>query len=109
MIRRAFTLKLKPGSLPEYRKRHDNIWPELVEEIERCGIASITSFESDPIIFLYSEIQDAEAWDRLWSTDVHYRWAELFENLIEIVDGKPAVGEMREIFHLETRPGETAQ
>ncbi len=102
MIRRAFTLRLKPGSFPEYKERHDNIWPELVEEIERSGIASMTSFEKNPIIFIYSEIHDEEAWQRLWDTDVHHRWAELFEHLIDIVDGKPVAGELREIFHLET-------
>ncbi len=106
MIRRAFTLTLKPGALVEYKHRHDNIWPELVEEIERSGIASMTSFESDPIVFIYSEIHDEEAWERLWNSEVHYRWAELFENLIDIVDGKPSAGEVREIFHLETGPAE---
>ena len=62
----------------------------------------MTSFESDPTIFIYSEIQDEKAWEGLWESDVHYRWAELFEHLIDIVAGKPAAGELREIFHLET-------
>ena len=30
MIRRAFTMRLKPGGLEGYRARHDAIWPELV-------------------------------------------------------------------------------
>ena len=37
MIRRAFTLRLKPGALAEYKEKHDNIWPELVAEIESAG------------------------------------------------------------------------
>jgi len=102
VIRRAFTLRLKPGALPEYKERHDNIWPELVAEIEKAGIATMTAFEADPVIFYYSEIHDAEAWDRLWATEVHDRWGEAFQSLMGMdEEGKPAAGELREIFHLD--------
>ena len=66
MMRRAFTMRLKPGSLAEYTRNHNEIWPELVEEIERSGIATITTFEQDPVLFLFSKITDEAAWDRLW-------------------------------------------
>ena len=58
MIRRTFTMRLKPGALAEYTRNHNEIWPELVEEIERSGIATITTFEQDPVLFLFSEITD---------------------------------------------------
>ena len=105
MIRRAFTLRLKPGALAEYREHHDNIWPELVEEIERQGIARMTAFEADPVIFYYSEIADEDAWNRLWATEVHDRWGDLFKSLIDFGDDDVVdTGELREIFHLETAP-----
>jgi L-rhamnose mutarotase len=107
MIRRAFTLRLKPGALAEYKEHHDQIWPELVEEIERSGIARMTAFEADPVIFYYSEILDEGAWDRLWHTEVHDRWGELFKPLIAFNDeGIVDAGDLREIFHLETKAGE---
>ena len=28
-MKRAFKMKLKPGFAAEYKKRHDEIWPEL--------------------------------------------------------------------------------
>ena len=83
MIRRAFTMRLKPGGLAEYRRNHDNIWAELVAQIERDGIAQITIFEKDPVLFLYSEIRDEEAWDRLWHSEIHDRWAEVMNPLME--------------------------
>jgi L-rhamnose mutarotase len=107
MIRRAFTLRLKPGALAEYKKYHENVWPELVEEIERSGIARMTAFEADPVIFYYSEILDEGAWDRLWHTEVHDRWGELFKSVIAFNDeGIVEAGDLREIFHLETKAGE---
>jgi L-rhamnose mutarotase len=104
MIRRAFTIRLKPGRLAEYRHFHDTIWPELVAEIERSGIASMTIFENDPLLFLYSEIRDPDAWDKLWGSKIHDKWsAEAMAPLLFFRDdGLVDASEVREIFHLET-------
>ena len=106
VIRRAFTLRLKPGSFAKYKHYHDNIWPELIREIESCGIAQITTFENDLQLFLYSEIYDEKAWDKLWSSKIHDKWAVCMEPLMQFrADGKVDAGPLREIFHLETVPG----
>ena len=103
MIRRAFTLRLKPKSFAKYKHYHDNIWPELVREIEACGIARITTFENNLQLFLYSEIYDKKAWDKLWSSRIHDEWAKCMEPLMQFrSDGKVDAGPLREIFHLET-------
>ena len=74
MIRRALTMRLQAGKIAEYKRFHDNVWPELVAEIEQSGIATMTIFESDPVLFLYSEIVDENAWDKLWHTKIHDKW-----------------------------------
>lgn len=102
MIRRAFTMRLKPGGLVGYREQHENIWQELVDEIERSGVAQITIFENDPVLVLYSEIRDAEAWDRLWATEVHGRWGAIMNEYMAVDEtGAPEFGELREVFHFE--------
>lgn len=103
MIRRAFTMRLKPGAMAEYRKHHDAIWPELVQEIEKSGIASFTTFERDPDLFLYSEIYDEDAWDKLWNSEIHRKWGEVMEPLMAFKDGIVDFGVLNEIFHLETK------
>src|SRR5439155_14597880 len=106
VIRRAFTLRLKPGSFAKYKHHHDNIWPELVREIENCGIAQITTFENNLQLFLYSEIYDEKAWDKLWSSKIHDEWAGHMEPLMQFrSNGKVDAGPLREIFHLETAAG----
>jgi L-rhamnose mutarotase len=106
VIRRAFTMRLRPGGLAGYKERHDNIWRELVEEIERSGIAQITIFENDPVLVLYSEIADPGAWDRLWATEVHGRWGAVMNDFMAVDDtGAPDFSELREVFHLETGAG----
>lgn len=107
MMRRAFTMRLKPGKLAEYKAHHDAIWADLVAEIERQGIGQITIFENDPQLFLYSEITDQEAWDRLWHSATHDRWAEVMNPLMEFrADGLVDSTEVREVFHLETGAAE---
>ena len=49
MVRRAFTMRLQPGSLATYKKHHDAIWAELIAELEKSGIANMTIFENDPV------------------------------------------------------------
>jgi L-rhamnose mutarotase len=99
-IRKAFVLKLKPGALDDYIYWHDNIWPELQQEIASQGIAEISLFQLDDMIFLHSRVSDPEAWTRLWDSDVHRRWGELMNPLMHyrddgIIDSR----ELREIWH----------
>ena len=110
VMRRAFTLRLKPKQFAKYKHYHDNIWPELVREIAACGIAQITTFENDLQLFLYSEIYDQKAWDKLWSSKIHDEWAKCMEPLMQFrSDGKVDAGPLREIFHLETAAGKPKQ
>ena len=106
MVRRAFTMRLKPGSLATYKMHHDAIWAEMIAELEKSGIADMTIFENDPVLVLYSVITDVDAWDRLWHSEVHDRWAVLMAPLMEFnADGIVNSTELREVFHLETNAG----
>ena len=112
-MRRAFTLRLKPGRFAKYKHYHDNIWPKLVREIEASGIAQITTFANGLQLFLYSEIYDKKGWDKLWNSKIHDEWAECMKPLMQFrSDGKVDAGPLREIFHLETaarQPGKKSK
>ena len=54
MIRDAFKMKLKPGCIDEYRKRHDEIWPELVKAHSDCGISDYTIFFDEETLTLFA-------------------------------------------------------
>jgi L-rhamnose mutarotase len=103
MIRRAYTVRLEPGALAEYRQKHDNIWPELVEVFRTAGIAQLSAFEADPIVFYYAEITNEDAFDRLFGSEVLARWGAQFEGLMAFnAEGAPETLFMDQIFHLET-------
>ncbi len=85
---------------------HDAIWAEMIAELEKSGIADMTIFENDPVLVMYSVITDVDAWDRLWHSEVHDRWAVLMNPLMEFnSDGIVNSTELREVFHLETNAG----
>ncbi len=72
----------------------------MVEEITRSGIGQISTFEADPVLFLYSEVTDAEAGDRLWTSDIHLRWSESMRPLMDINHaGIVESTTLREVFH----------
>ena len=39
MEKYAFTMILNPGMEAEYRRRHDEIWPELVDLLQQHGVS----------------------------------------------------------------------
>jgi L-rhamnose mutarotase len=52
-------------------------------------------------LFIVSEIRDEAAWDRLWDSPIHRKWAAVMEPLMHLTpDGKVDAGELREIFRL---------
>jgi L-rhamnose mutarotase len=44
MAKLAFKMKLKPGKKEEYRRRHAEIWPELVKLLHDNGVSDYSIF-----------------------------------------------------------------
>jgi len=53
MLRHAFKMKLRPGAAAEYKRRHDELWPELAAELKAAGISDYSIFldEETPTLF----------------------------------------------------------
>ncbi len=102
MLRTASTMRLLPGGLAEYRRLHETIWPEMLDEMRKHGIRQVSVFESDPVLFLYAEVTDDEAFDRMFTSEVYLRWAALMAPLMEISEGGVvATQEMPLVFNFD--------
>ena len=44
MLRKALIMKLISGNEEEYKRRHDEIWPELIEMLRSSGISDYSIF-----------------------------------------------------------------
>ena len=104
-IRRAYQLTLRPDGLDQYIYWHDNIWPELIDKLKESGIATVTLFVNTPIVFLYSEIMDEIAWDQVWESDLHKRWAaEIMDPLMHYDENRVLASiPLPEIWHFESK------
>ena len=86
--RAGFTLRLKPGGLEEYVARHHRIWPELVAEMASHGVEQVTIFHAGGRLFIYSELADPSAWERLWNDALYDTYRDMYKLAHEIAPAK---------------------
>ncbi len=104
MERYCFTFTLKAGQEDEYKRRHDEIWPEMLDALRQAGIHNYSIFLDGDRLFAYLEADDFARMARTLADDpVNARWQEYMRPLIE-VEIDPQTGFARrlpEMFHLE--------
>ena len=104
MKRVAFTLKLKPGCLAEYRRRHDEIWPEHAALIRASGISDFSIFHdaaTGTLLCVQDRADDAAA-EAMRDHPIALRWAAQMSAFLEVgEDGRPARTFLEPVFHLE--------
>ena len=52
----AFRMQLKAGALVEYRRRHDEIWPELCDALKDAGISDYHIFHDPQTYALFATL-----------------------------------------------------
>jgi L-rhamnose mutarotase len=105
MSRISFIINLKPGADPvEYKRRHDEIWPEMVAALRGAGIRNYSIFRDGSRLFAYVEVDDAERMATILADDpVNARWQAYMRDMID-VDVDPETGFARllpEMFHMD--------
>ncbi len=104
MQRIAFTMRIKPGTEEEYRRRHRQVWPELLADLKRAGCQNYSIFLRGTELFAYMEVADFQRYLEIMAASrVSKRWeAQMSDILIretEETTGFPAV--LEEVFHLD--------
>ena len=104
MKRHAFKMKLKPGVVAEYKKRHDEIWPELSQAIRAAGISDYSIFLDEETLTLFAvqkQADDNTATD-LPNHPIVKKWWASMAPLMEVnSDNSPRCSDLREVFHLD--------
>ena len=67
MKRIAFKMQLNKGAEAEYKKRHDELWPELQQLLKSTGISEYSIFldETNNSLFGILKIDDTQLLDDL--------------------------------------------
>ncbi len=103
MQRIAFKMKLLPDCLNEYKKRHDEIWPELKELLKEKGISEYSIFHDNTtrILFGFLKIENEHALDSLSKESIMQQWWSYMKDLMETnEDDSPVTIKMEEVFYL---------
>jgi len=81
----SWVLEVRPGYEEEYKKRHDEIWPEMVEALTKAGIRNYNIFRHGLTLFGYFESDDLEATRAALAQDpVNKRWGEWMTPIMRI-------------------------
>lgn len=85
MLRNAFKMKLKPGFEAEYKKRHDEIWPELAEALREAGVSDYSIFldEETLTLFAVQKLSHDNTADALPQTDIVKKWWAYMADIME--------------------------
>ncbi|WP_186766497.1 L-rhamnose mutarotase [Puniceibacterium confluentis] len=99
----AFRMTLLPGKAADYRKRHDEIWPELVHLLRDAGISDY-SIHLDPetnALFAVLWRRDDHTMEALPGHPVMQRWwAHMADLMATNPDASPQVVVLDTVFHL---------
>ncbi len=61
MVRVGFSFKVKETDIPEYKRRHAEVWPEMLEALRETGWHNYSLFmRADGLLFGYLETDDFE-------------------------------------------------
>jgi L-rhamnose mutarotase len=107
MRRIGFLLKVKEEKVAEYKKHHQNVWPDMLEALRRNGWHNYSLFmQEGGLLFGYFETPDSfqAALDGMSQEEINTRWQEFMAPYFESPDGaRPdqMLVELAEVFHLD--------
>ncbi|HMD96787.1 MAG TPA: L-rhamnose mutarotase [Terriglobia bacterium] len=106
MERVCFLLKVKADRLEEYKRRHEAVWPYMLQALRETGWRNYSLFlRDDGLLVGYFETPDyAKALEGMAGREVNERWQREMSGFFENLGGqRPDEGLLRleEVFHLE--------
>jgi L-rhamnose mutarotase len=106
MKRYSFLMRIRPELKAEYKKAHDEIWPDMAKALRESGFHNYSIyFRPDGTLFSYLESDDpALAFEKMGKTEVNARWQKAMDRFFVKKDPKtvgPDIVELEEVFHID--------
>ena len=96
-------MQLNEGQAQEYRRRHDEIWPELVGLLKTAGISDYSIFlhEESNSLFAVLRRSTDHTMDNLPLDPIMQRWwAHMADIMATNNNNEPLVEPLERVFHL---------
>ena len=104
MERLAFKMYLNPGQKEEYKKRHDEIWPELKKLLKEAGVSDYSIFldEETNILFAFQKVSGDGGSQDLGQTEIVQKWWAYMKDVMKSnADNSPVSIALEEVFYME--------
>lgn len=107
MRRVGFILKVKADRLEEYKKHHQNVWPDMLAALRAAGWRNYSLFmRDDGTLFGYFEtpVDLKTAQESMEKAEVNARWQAMMSPFFEIPPGAhpdQTLVELEEVFHTD--------
>ena len=99
----AFRMTLHPGQQEEYRRRHDAIWPELVDALHKAGVSDYSIFFDEQTNHLFAVLKRRRdhTTDELPKMDVVQRWWHMMAGImVTNPDESPVQQPLTQMFYM---------
>jgi L-rhamnose mutarotase len=100
----AFRMNLNPGEAAEYRKRHDEIFPELAQALKDAGVSDYTIWLDPETNHLFGTLirADNHTMAALPGTEIMKRWWAHMADVMEThPDNVPVQVQLQKVFELK--------
>jgi L-rhamnose mutarotase len=103
MERVAFLLRVRPDRLDEYRARHREVWPDMLDALRAAGWRNYSLFlREDGLLVGYLETEDFDAAQRaMAATEVNDRWQRDMAQFFGERADEGGFQRLEEVFHLD--------
>ena len=83
MDKYAWRAKVLPGKLEEYIRRHNKIWSEMTETLNKAGIHNYSIWSNGDDLFGYFECKSLLFAQKILAEDpAAYRWREYMKDVM---------------------------
>jgi L-rhamnose mutarotase len=103
-MRVAWVMKLKPGCEEIYKRKHDEIWPELVDLLHEAGVSDYSIFLDEGTNVLYGVLwrRKDHTMAALPQTAVMQKWwAHMADIMATNEKNEPIAIDLMPVFHME--------
>jgi len=100
----GFKMKMLPGFKEEYKKRHNEIWPELLQLLKNECIGNYSIFldEETNTLFAYQEQSGQSSSQDLGNTEIVKKWWKYMADIMETnPDNSPVTIPLQQVFYME--------
>ena len=100
----AFRMNLNPGQAAEYKKRHDQIWPELSQALRDAGVSDYSIWLDRETNMLFATLvrSDDNTLAELPQTEINRRWWVFMADVMAYnPNGTPVQVDLEQVFQLD--------